>query len=197
MNLALLRSSRHVGMRGCLIQRLIGIAILAASADGINEWAGDPKTSVAKIRAAMAEIEEARRLTPPQSQAIKIEHMTLIKALDDAEAVSLKMNPEGLEDKTWWYTYLPGFHRARFLAPRAGAFASRGTLGDGEPVEILRPSRSTGGLRSSAKTFNITMKTLRPCRRSGESIRGRLKGSRSPRFTCANVSHGGLRSSSL
>lgn len=118
MNRAMLRCSRHVGLRGNWTQRLVGVGMLWPAIDGIERWAGDPGVGIDRLHAAMDEVEEVRRMSAPISEAIKLEHQALMKALDDAENEARRIYPEGIEDKTVWFTYLPGYHQARVFLLR-------------------------------------------------------------------------------
>jgi hypothetical protein len=86
--LAAVRASRHVEQNGCLIQRLVGIAMFFSAADGMKRWSAHPAVTPDLLRKALAEFHEADRLTPPNSVAMKTEYLVLRNTL--REATSLK-----------------------------------------------------------------------------------------------------------
>ncbi len=86
--LAVVRASRHVEQNGCLIQRLVGIAIHHSAADGINRWAANPKVTPDLLRKALVELHEADQLTPPISVAMKTEYLVLRNTLREAKSLT-------------------------------------------------------------------------------------------------------------
>ena len=93
--LAVVRASRHVEQNGCLIQRLVGIAIHHSATDGINRWAANPKVTTDLLRKALAELHEADQLTPPISVAMKTEYLVLRNTLWDAKSLTDLMEMGG------------------------------------------------------------------------------------------------------
>ncbi|GDY10390.1 hypothetical protein LBMAG52_38780 [Planctomycetia bacterium] len=85
--LADVRASRHVEQNGCLIQRLVGIAIFYRATDGIKRWAAHPAVTPDLLRKALAEFHEADGLTPANSVAMKTEYLVLRNTLKNAKAL--------------------------------------------------------------------------------------------------------------
>lgn len=85
--LASVRASRHVEQNGCLIQRLVGIAMFFSAADGMKRWSAHPAVTPDLLRKALAEFHEADRLTPPNSVAMKTEYLVLRNTLREAKSL--------------------------------------------------------------------------------------------------------------
>lgn len=95
---ALLRSSRHLGRRGCFIDRLIGIAIHSVSSARINHWAAEPKIDASSLRRALDEVIAIDAMTPPDSDAIKWEYLSFLNSMNDPklmDSVALLNSPRG------------------------------------------------------------------------------------------------------
>lgn len=85
--LAAVRASRHVEQNGCLIQRLVGIAMFYNAADGINRWSQNPAVTTDMLQKALADFREADQLTPPNSVAMKTEYLVLLNTLRNAKSL--------------------------------------------------------------------------------------------------------------
>lgn len=85
--LADVRASRHVEQNGCLIQRLVGIAMFQSATDGMNRWSAHPAVTPDLLRKALAEFHEADRLTPPNSVALKTEYLALRNTFREAASL--------------------------------------------------------------------------------------------------------------
>lgn len=101
--LADVRASRHVEQNGCLIQRLVGIAIFYNAADGMNRWSAHPAVTPDLLRKSLVEFHQADQLTPPNSVALKTEYLVLrntlreIKSLKELLEFSGFNNPPSLQ----------------------------------------------------------------------------------------------------
>jgi hypothetical protein len=82
---AMLRSSRHVGMNGVLVQRMMGAYHHRLAARRILHWAADPRVGGQDLREALAEALVADALTPPISLALKLDY-----AVQQRDLVELK-----------------------------------------------------------------------------------------------------------
>jgi hypothetical protein len=78
---AILRSSRHVGRHGVVIERMVGAAIFDGSSRRITHWAADPRVDAALLRQALADALEADTLTPPMSESMKLEYVSCLRDL--------------------------------------------------------------------------------------------------------------------
>lgn len=97
------RASRHLGRRGVLMERLVGIACLASLLPGWHEWSRQPEISSEQIEAALARIREDWKLTPPLSDSLRADffvvanetkppHMLLTAAFnDDFDAIARRL----------------------------------------------------------------------------------------------------------
>jgi hypothetical protein len=116
---AMLRSSRHVGRHGCIIQRLVGVAIHGVSASGLMQLADDPRIDAATLRSTLREAVALDRTTDPPSVSIKFEYLSIMRFLDDPEPFLRKYNPEMFAgDAEHWYRNLPKYREAEWFLLR-------------------------------------------------------------------------------
>jgi hypothetical protein len=80
--LAILRCSRLIGRHGVLVQRQFGARIHALAARCILRWAAQPRLGVESLRRALRETLEADALTPPVSEAIKLDYLCSLSPLE-------------------------------------------------------------------------------------------------------------------
>jgi hypothetical protein len=80
---SMLRSSRLVGRHGLLSYRLIGAKIHAVAAQCILRWSADPSTTAGLLRQALDETLVADALTPPVSEAIKLDYLVWLRELEN------------------------------------------------------------------------------------------------------------------
>jgi len=111
---AILRCSRHAGMSGCIVTRLIGASMVQVAAPRIIAWAANPGVSSGLVREALDEVNACDAMTPPVSEAIKIEYLSLFKAL---HAPKRWVN-EALKDDQEWYHHLRGSVTGRMFVRR-------------------------------------------------------------------------------
>src|SRR5579883_2549056 len=78
---AMLRSSRLIGRHGCLVQRVYGAQVHALAARCILRWAADPHVGAGQLHRALDDVLAADALTPPISEAIKIDYLSCVKPL--------------------------------------------------------------------------------------------------------------------
>ena len=83
---AALRSSRHLGRHGCLIERLVGIAMHKEAAERARRWAEDPRTDGQQLRTALAEVEAIDAMTVPLSEVLRTEYLMIVNTLEDPGA---------------------------------------------------------------------------------------------------------------
>jgi hypothetical protein len=70
-----LRYSRHLGMYGCMIERMVGAAVYRLARDPILNWAARPEVSAADIRQALADVAAIDSMTAPISRTLKVEYL--------------------------------------------------------------------------------------------------------------------------
>jgi hypothetical protein len=80
---AMLRSSRHVGTHGVIVERLVGAAIHEAAARHIVAWAADQRTDAKLLRRALAETLAADALTSPVSENLKREYLMYLRDIGE------------------------------------------------------------------------------------------------------------------
>jgi hypothetical protein len=117
---ATLRGSRLVGQHAVAIGQLVGIAEYAATIGQVVSWAADPRVDADLLRRALEDANAINALTAPPSEAVKIEYLSVMKQLDDPEALArfLLEDPWSLDavDKTTWCNHSPAFRCAdRFM----------------------------------------------------------------------------------
>ena len=81
-----LRSSRHVGMYGTFIERLIGNAIYSVLANNVRAWADHPNLNVDLLRKSLDDILVINAMTPSMSHGIRSEYFSIARFLDDPNA---------------------------------------------------------------------------------------------------------------
>jgi hypothetical protein len=108
-----LRASRHAARHGCIVARQVSGSELGMAMPGIRAWAKDPRTTAPLLRRALDDLAEIDRLTPPPSEALRLEYLVLRKALADPERLRLWYVAE-THDLTSWLRYLDDLWAARF-----------------------------------------------------------------------------------
>lgn len=73
---ALFRFSRHTGMHGSVIDRLVGAGFHSAATEDIVRWAGNDSTTTSQIMTALADIRSDYLMTGPRSANIRAEYIT-------------------------------------------------------------------------------------------------------------------------
>lgn len=77
---AILRSSRQSGRRGCLIERIVGVALHDFAAERIERWACDPRVDAKMLRQARDDVQAIDRETPTFSDALRVEYYIMANA---------------------------------------------------------------------------------------------------------------------
>jgi hypothetical protein len=80
--LEMLRCSRLIGRHGVLIQREFGATIHSMAARCILRWAADPRIGAGQVRRALHDTLDADVLTPPDSEAIKLDYLSCMKSVE-------------------------------------------------------------------------------------------------------------------
>jgi hypothetical protein len=79
----MLRSSRHVGTHGVIIERLVGARLHEMAARRILHWAGDPRVDAVLLRRAFDDTLAADALTVPISECLKLEYLMCLRDLQE------------------------------------------------------------------------------------------------------------------
>jgi hypothetical protein len=80
---AILRTSRHVGRHGVLVERLYGANAHVVAANRILHWAADPRVDANLLRQALDDTLAADALTPPLSESLKLTYVVYTRDLDE------------------------------------------------------------------------------------------------------------------
>ncbi len=84
---AIFRSSRHVGQRGVMIERLVGKAMHQVACRQITRWASDLRVTPAMLRQALDSAIADYAMTAPLSDCVKVEYMGFLKTYEDPDLV--------------------------------------------------------------------------------------------------------------
>lgn len=71
---ATLRCSRHSGMHGCLIERLVGAAIFAMTEEQMLDWSAEEQLTTEELRTALHELKDIYAMTAPFSETLRVEY---------------------------------------------------------------------------------------------------------------------------
>jgi hypothetical protein len=80
---AMLRSSRHVGMHGVVVERMIGARMHEMAAVRILHWAADPRADIRFLHQALDDVVAADAMTAPLSRALKLEYLMSLRDLKE------------------------------------------------------------------------------------------------------------------
>lgn len=78
---SIFRASRHSGSHGCLIERLVGIALHGIAVQGIIRWANEPGITEDQLMSALEGLSKLDARTPPLSRAMKAEYFSLMNTI--------------------------------------------------------------------------------------------------------------------
>ena len=109
--LALLRSSRHSGRRGGFIERVIGCAMGNIACARLTRWAASPIVDARMLRQALNAVYAAEAATPPASDGLKAEYLSVLHSLDDPELMVKMLDYEVVPDNKGGSTTLYGQHQ--------------------------------------------------------------------------------------
>lgn len=94
------RMSRHVGRRGCLIERFVGVAMHSISASGMVEWVKDSSVTANQLRQAMKELREEQKRVGLISDNLKIEYLSMMSSFF-ADTSPVGIGPIRFPDSPW------------------------------------------------------------------------------------------------
>jgi hypothetical protein len=118
---ALIRSSRLGARHAPWIGRVLGAAHDRAVVGLIAGWAADPRVDAPLLRAALHDVIEANKLTPPDRETLEIDALQAESVFNDSRYVARLFADDpwgtGEVDKTNWQNHLDALRRVRwFLA---------------------------------------------------------------------------------
>lgn len=111
--LAVLRSSRHVGRRGGMMERLVGIALYQFASKGIGRWAARPEVDAAMLRRALDDAVAVDAMTPPTSDMIKCEYFFFNNSVDDPRLPDLVGPAPAASGRPWDDAFWRGYEAFR------------------------------------------------------------------------------------
>jgi hypothetical protein len=82
---AALRASRHCGMHGTVIERLIGMAMYNSTATYVRTWSDYPSVSATALRHALDDLIAINAMTPPCDEWVRSEYFVISSILDDPD----------------------------------------------------------------------------------------------------------------
>jgi len=91
----MLRSSRHVGRHGVIIERLVGYRIHELASARILHWAADPRVDPVLLRRALNDTLAADALTSPLSENLKLEYLMCLRDLQELRIVAADLPMPG------------------------------------------------------------------------------------------------------
>ncbi|HEV8003626.1 MAG TPA: hypothetical protein VGP63_27425, partial [Planctomycetaceae bacterium] len=74
---ATLRNSRHLGMHGGIVARMVGTEVYRLARDPILHWAARSQIRAADLRQALADIVAIDSMTAPPSRTLKLEYLSV------------------------------------------------------------------------------------------------------------------------
>jgi hypothetical protein len=74
---ASLHASRHLGMHGGIIERMVGASLYRAARDPILNWAAKTELTAADLRQALADVLAIDAMTAPIARTLKVEYLSV------------------------------------------------------------------------------------------------------------------------
>jgi hypothetical protein len=123
-----LRASRHIGMNGCAIERMVGTDAYRRARDPILNWAARREVSAADLRRALGDVIAVDAMTAPVSRTLKVEYLSvqhsiplvLAKLRKDHPIMAVAIRQEGRPQKMvrvanlWFSNWLANAERPRW-----------------------------------------------------------------------------------
>jgi hypothetical protein len=103
---AVLRASRHLQMRSSSTLCGSGRALASLAGERVVPWAQNPRTDGAALRRALTDLLAVQKMTPPNSEALKADYLTLMSIFRErARATSVD------DDRFLWFNDHPRLYR--------------------------------------------------------------------------------------
>jgi hypothetical protein len=80
-----LRMTRHSGMNGFLIERMVGYSTFNATSGQVTRWSEDPRVDASLLRRALEDLLVIDKLTPSNAECLRNEYISLMKTLADSD----------------------------------------------------------------------------------------------------------------
>lgn len=78
---AILRASRHVAMKGVMVQRLVSIAMHKMGTTALQNWSQNSSVPAEQLQTALQHAIDDDKLTPPLSESLRVEFMLFHNSL--------------------------------------------------------------------------------------------------------------------
>jgi hypothetical protein len=108
---AIFRNSRHFGMRGVFIERLVGISIHTMAAEATAKWARHDELTPQQLRLAITDLQVAYPLSAPASVAFKVEYLSLMHSIDRLPLLEYSDTPWELGETELFFNNEPEMGR--------------------------------------------------------------------------------------
>jgi hypothetical protein len=107
---AVLRSSRHLGLHGGMLERVHGIALHTHATNFIVRWTGHHNVDAKMLRAALEDVKAIDRTTVPPSGPLKVEYFTFLNMIDNPNTIDFQRDAHTAVPNrvTWWMLYCLG-----------------------------------------------------------------------------------------
>jgi hypothetical protein len=89
---AIFRSSRHVGRRATMIERLVSMQMHRQACRELTRWAKDPRVDAGLIKRALDAVIADYEATGPPSDNLKVAYLAILKTLDDRDLMRKCLN---------------------------------------------------------------------------------------------------------
>jgi hypothetical protein len=119
-----LRSSRHSGRHGFLIERVVGAAMHDEASKGLTRWAADPRVDAPMLRRALDEVIAIDAMTAPASEALKQEYLVSVRSMGDPNLIGDVLVNQNPGDPADWCQDLPVSFANKERIQRARVFAA-------------------------------------------------------------------------
>ena len=154
---AILRCSRLIGRHGYLLQRITARGSTPWPPVCILRWAADPRVGAGPLRRALHDTLAADALTPPVSEAVKIDYLSCLKSVEnmrrlrehDAATSAGRSRCWGAGKRACWISSCPG-GRETSRSSDSGSAPATSWSGPGACSDCCSPTgwrRRTGRLR--------------------------------------------------
>ncbi|HCS55231.1 hypothetical protein [Rubinisphaera sp.] len=138
-----LRTSRLVELHGCIINRLVGIALHNMSSETIVKWLDRQQLSQSELEQFLNEVQAIQQMTPPISDHIKMEYLMVLHSEEILQGeVFPSSTPGAAKAVLPWAFYFQGEPELLF---RVYGHCVSNNLRYVDLPKYKRPSRSSHG----------------------------------------------------
>ena len=116
--IAILRSGRHAGTRGCDVERIIGTALNGMATRQLIRWAADPRVDARMLRRAIDAALAAREMTRPTSETLKVEYLMYMNTLEEPKLMDREVIHLATRKDRWGPIDTPTSNAMHVAIPR-------------------------------------------------------------------------------